>query len=309
MKPMNRCTWILAWLLASALLAAPGEAAAAGKKKSKNQASQNGEQMTAVQSETQEADAGEENGKKKGGKKRKKKDGKKDAAEKEPATAGAEPPRVVREVEKRLLAYDTAGARSLLASEPVVSNPHLLVADGRVLEQEKRYGEAAARFQEAARQASDDPAPLVHLGQSQIHAGNMAAADDAFRQAESRARARLAANPGDEEALYYLGVAQQRLKRYDEAVATFGKLGTSDAETLFQLGVTRAFQGNWQAALDRLTEAIDRNPGIAYAYYYRGLAANQLGRKDLLVNDLDRFVTMAPEAPEAAQARRLLQGL
>jgi len=46
--------------------------------------------------------------------------------------------------------------------------------------------------------------------------------------------------------------------------------------------------------------------GLAYAYYYRGLAAEKLGRKDLLINDLDRFLALAPNAPEAAQARALL---
>ena len=34
--------------------------------------------------------------------------------------------------------------------------------------------------------------------------------------------------------------------------------------------------------------------------------AAKLGRKDILYNDLDRFVKMAPEAPEAANARQIL---
>ena len=55
-----------------------------------------------------------------------------------------------------------------------------------------------------------------------------------------------------------------------------------------------------------MTAAIDQTPGIALAYYYRGLTAGKLDRKDLLYNDLDRFVRMAPDAPEAAYARRLL---
>jgi hypothetical protein len=34
-----------------------------------------------------------------------------------------------------------------------------------------------------------------------------------------------------------------------------------------------------------------------------------VGRKDLLVNDLDRFLAMAPDAPEAPQVKRILGGL
>jgi hypothetical protein len=58
-----------------------------------------------------------------------------------------------------------------------------------------------------------------------------------------------------------------------------------------------------------LTEAIGLNAGMAYAYYYRGLSAGEIGRKDLMVNDLDRFLAMAPNAPEAPQVKRILGGL
>ena len=65
-------------------------------------------------------------------------------------------------------------------------------------------------------------------------------------------------------------------------------------------------QQQWQKAFDELGAALDRNPGVALAYYYRGLAAGKLDRKDVLFNDLDRFVAMAPTAPEADYARQLL---
>lgn len=76
---------------------------------------------------------------------------------------------------------------------------------------------------------------------------------------------------------------------------------------LYQLGLTRALQQQWGPAVDLLTQAIDRDSGIAYAYYYRGLAAEQTGRKDLLIADMDRFLFLAPDAPEAARARRILE--
>jgi regulator of sirC expression with transglutaminase-like and TPR domain len=44
------------------------------------------------------------------------------------------------------------------------------------------------------------------------------------------------------------------------------------------------------------------------AYYYRGLAYDKLGRKDLMVLDLDRFVKLAPGAPESERARAVLAG-
>ncbi|MGH9363252.1 MAG: tetratricopeptide repeat protein, partial [Thermoanaerobaculia bacterium] len=61
------------------------------------------------------------------------------------------------------------------------------------------------------------------------------------------------------------------------------------------------------AAVEQLDRAIAMDSGLAYAYYYRGLAAEKLGRKDLLINDLERFLALAPNAPEAERAKAILR--
>ena len=253
------------------------------------------------------------------GKKKKKKKGKKkdkastsQPAPQQEAPATTAPPKVVKDIYKRLQAYDTTAARGLLSGQQLDSSVHLRVAEGRILEQEGQYAQASARLSEAAAAATTDPAPLVFLGETHLRTRNSAAANDAFSGAERRARAILASNPNDADALFYLGVAQQRLKRYGEALSTLQAARAArpgDARVVYRIGVTMAFQKNWSGAIDTLTEAIGMSSGIAYAYYYRGLSANEAGRKDLLVNDLDRFLAMAPNAPEAEQARRILSGL
>ena len=40
-----------------------------------------------------------------------------------------------------------------------------------------------------------------------------------------------------------------------------------------------------------------------------GRAAEKLGRKDLLVNDMERFLKLAPDAPEAELARMILRSV
>ena len=42
---------------------------------------------------------------------------------------------------------------------------------------------------------------------------------------------------------------------------------------------------------------------------YRGLAEDKLGRKDNLINDLDQFVRLAPNSPEAETARAILSSV
>jgi tetratricopeptide (TPR) repeat protein len=179
------------------------------------------------------------------------------------------------------------------------------MALGRVHEQEKKYGEAEARLKKATELAAGDPAPWVYLGETYLRQRRDGEASNAFRQAADAARAK-----GGPEAAYYLGVAQQRLKQYDEAVATLSSASAPQPALIpYQIGVTRAFQENWPAAVEQLGRAIEQDSGLAYAYYYRGLAQEKLGRKDLLVNDMERFLALAPGAPEAERAKAILRAV
>ena len=115
---------------------------------------------------------------------------------------------------------------------------------------------------------------------------------------------------GGSEASYYLGVAQQQLKQDDEAITTLqGARAPQPALIPYQIGVTRYFQGGWGAAVEQLNNAANMDSGLAYAYYYRALAQDKKGRKDLLVNDMGRFLALAPNAPEAAQAKAILNSV
>lgn len=218
----------------------------------------------------------------------------------------APPPAVVGEVDRLLAEYKTGEARSAIAplSGQADSNPYVSMALGRVLDQEKKYSEATARLRKATELAPADPAPQVYLGEALLRARKSGEADAAFRKA-----AELAQGKGG-DSLYYLGVAQQRLRQFDQAVETLERArgqSPSNAMIPFQIGVTRAFQEQWSPAVEQLSRAIEMNSGMAYAYYYRGLAYDKLNRKDQLVKDMERFLALAPDAPEADRARAVLQ--
>ncbi|MEA2563853.1 MAG: Anaphase-promoting complex, cyclosome, subunit 3 [Acidobacteriota bacterium] len=218
-----------------------------------------------------------------------------------PAASPAPPPAEVGTVDRRLWEYKTSEARSALNSVAgqADSNAAVAVAMGRVLEQEKNYGESESRLRKATEMSPSDPAAWVWLGETYLRQHNSGAADSAFRKAAEVA--------GGND--YYLGVARQRLRQYDEAVAAFERAQGFGALVPYQIGVTRLFQEQWQPALDQLTRAIDSDSGLAYAYYYRGLAAEKLNRKDLLVNDMERFLKIAPDSPEAERARMILRAV
>lgn len=223
------------------------------------------------------------------------------------AAAQEPPPAAVSTVDRRLWEYKTSEARSAVApiAGQAESNAHVAVALGRVLDQEQKYGEAAAHLRKATELAPSDPAAYLYLGESYLR-GRSGDADGAFRKAAELAQA----GNGGRDANYILGVAQQRLRQFDQAVATLEKARQSDpgdARIPYQIGVTRVFQEQWQPAVDQLNRALEMDSGLAYGYYYRGLAAEKIGRKDLLVNDLERFIALAPNAPEAERARAVLR--
>jgi len=216
--------------------------------------------------------------------------------------------KAIKKVDRQILSYNPAKAKEML--EPVMAekDPRIDAALGQILILQEQYDEGIAKLQAAAR-SSDDPVISLALGDAQVTARKRGEASSTFEQVVAQATALVAADPNDTQARFALGAAQQRLKQYDEAISHLTQAKAQDATNPripFELGLAQMSRGDNQAAFDQLTSAIEMYSGYAYAYYYRALAANQIGRKDITVNDLDRFLALAPNAPEASKATRIL---
>jgi tetratricopeptide (TPR) repeat protein len=203
----------------------------------------------------------------------------------------------------KLLAYSTKEARDALApvTDRAATDAQVALALGRVLEQEKKYPDAIASLQKAAKLAPADPAPQVYLGEAYLRQKKQKEADAAFRKGLDLAKAATGF-----DSAYYQGVAQLRLKQYDAAVGSLKRAleaRPGSAETLLQLGVVTSFQQKWDEAAGWFDQALAKDTGLAYAYYYRGLAQDKRGKKDLAVADMNRFLKVAPSSPEAALAK------
>ena len=217
--------------------------------------------------------------------------------------------KVIKKVDQKILSYSPEQARALLDPVMEEKDPRVDAAMGQILMLEQDYEGAAAKLQ-AASKNSDDPWIQVALGDARAYAKDKGGASAAYGKAAAEAEALLGKDPSDTGARLALGVAQQRLQRYDEAAANLTRAKGEDASNpraSFELGMTKMLQGDNQAAFDQLSRAIELYSGYAYAYYYRAQAANKIGRQDVAVNDLDRFLRVAPEAPEAPKASRLLE--
>jgi len=99
-----------------------------------------------------------------------------------------------------------------------------------------------------------------------------------YGEAEGPAKAALGGNPTDEVAVAALGESLVGLKKYDEAIT-------------------------------RLSDALGKNGGLAYAYFWRAQAYDKKGQAARMVADYEQFVKLAPKAPEAGTVRALLAGL
>lgn len=221
------------------------------------------------------------------------------------------PAEAARTAERNLDSWRTTDARTALTpvSAQAGANVEVAIALGRLLEQEKKYAESAQVLQKAVALAPADPRPSHWLGETLLRARKTSEADAAFRKAAELATKAAEARPTDAAAFLAKGAALSRLRRYEEAMTALAKareLDGGSAATLYQMGSTRAFQQKWAEAVDLLTQTLAKDPGVALAYYYRGLAQEKLGRKDQMVLDLDRFVKVAASAPEAERAKALL---
>jgi len=218
-------------------------------------------------------------------------------------------PQALREVESRLLAYATQAARDRLAGVLDENDPKCLVALGGVLEQEKAYSQAEQKLRRAAELAPESADPWIRLGRTYLHQERQADARAAFQEAARRAQAQVNGNANDPQAWLMLGVAQRQLGQLpaaDQSLQRAHDLDPGDPVALFELGALRVEEQKWQPAVDLLTQALSKSSEIAYAYFYRGQAASKINRKDLLVADFERFIAMAPDAPEAAAAARIV---
>ncbi len=96
-----------------------------------------------------------------------------------------------------------------------------------------------------------------------------------------------------------------------EAAVTAARQAVALAPALvfahYQLGLAQAEARNWAAALDAFEKAAALQPAFAYAHYNAGIAAYQVKRVDRMAGFFERFLKLAPEAPERPAVEALMR--
>lgn len=159
------------------------------------------------------------------------------------------------------------------------------------------------------------------------------------------ALAAAAETPGDPASAFLAGQARLRMNQPAEAAQEFQRLaeqgdpawqavgqsavalaggdvhGALDAGTRavgaapgsfhanYQLGLVKAKMNDWAGAAEAFGRAAEIDPEFAYAQYYAGLANSRIKRADLTAVHLERFLKLAPMAPERPAVESLMRTL
>jgi tetratricopeptide (TPR) repeat protein len=125
-------------------------------------------------------------------------------------------------------------------------------------------------------------------------------------------RTALARQPDNVEWKLLLGSELAMAGKSDEAKATMASIDETkvkDATPYLNIGITLYNVNQTREAQAYFDKAIALFPKEGDAYYYRGLTHLQLGNNAAAKLDLTRFIELAPDAPEADMAKKILAQL
>jgi len=137
-----------------------------------------------------------------------------------------------------------------------------------------------------------------------------------YSQAESTLRAAVAAQPDNPNAHLQLAVAlfeqnkvAEAATELDAAAALAEGTPQEQAEYYRYRGSVAARQEKWPESVQALEKAIALDPKQPYNHYYIGVAYSKTKRPDKMVEHLQMFLKLAPNAPEAPKCKALLRAV
>lgn len=141
----------------------------------------------------------------------------------------------------------------------------------------------------------------------------------AFETASDKGKAqqvydKLAAASTEEDAWHWLGKSASALIGGDVETAANAaeravELEPGNKYVHYQRGLVKSNQRDYQQAAESLTRTLEIDGAFAYGHYYAGLAYYQLRSMVAASNHFERFLELAPEAPEHVQVEGILAAL
>ena len=123
-------------------------------------------------------------------------------------------------------------------------------------------------------------------------------------------RETLERNPDDVPALVRFGHIALQAQQLEEGAALTEralKLAPDNLEAQVHRAVAQAGRGEGEAAAAGLAAVLQRDPGFAEAWFFRGMLAMQAGQMDRMRESFDQFVKFAPDGPQKERIRAMVE--
>jgi uncharacterized protein HemY len=114
------------------------------------------------------------------------------------------------------------------------------------------------------------------------------------------------------DAWHFVGQSAKQLLAGDaEAALDSARRGTAAdpalPEASYALGLVLVNRQDWGGAAGAFDRASMLNPSFAHAYYYAGLSHYRANRPDLMAARFERFLKLAPDAPERTEVQQIMR--
>jgi Tfp pilus assembly protein PilF len=177
------------------------------------------------------------------------------------------------------------------------------LAKAGALMQQQKYAEARAIYQDILTKHPEAYQVEPYIARTYYGEHQIDAAIEHLRNA-------LAKDPNNAEVkllLAHLLEEQGSTEESRQIIASIDESKITDPATLLNVGIGLLNQKKPADALTWFDKAVTRFPQSADGYYYRGITELQLEKTNAAKADLTKFLEMAPNAPEAATARGILE--
>lgn len=170
------------------------------------------------------------------------------------------------------------------------------------LMQQQKYADARAIYEDILKKYPDAYQVEPYIARTYYAEHELDPAIEHLRNA-------LAKDPDSAEIKILLAHLLDEKGNADESrqlIASVDESKIKDPATLLNVGIGLLNQKKPADALTWFDKTITRFPDRADAYYYRGITELQLEKSDAARADLEKFLEMSPNAPEAATAKGIL---
>ena len=110
-------------------------------------------------------------------------------------------------------------------------------------------------------------------------------------------------------ALARVAIARQNWNLASSSLAKASERDSGNSEIALYKGSLFLAKKEYKSAVDTLTPYVASNPDEPYGHYYLGLSHYGMKKPDKMVEQFQRFLELAPKAPEAARVESLLRSV